>query len=78
MDFMYNFSSLPREIKAICDFYNLFVLKIYPQLQPTKLLENKQELIDIMKIYGTVLIIRQRKTLSDIKFPLVRLMIGFL
>lgn len=51
MDFMYNFSSLPREIKAICDFYNLFVLKIYPQLQPTKLLENKQELIDIMNLW---------------------------
>ena len=51
IDFMYNFSSLPREIKTICDFYNLFVLKIYPQLQPTKLLENKQELIDIMNLW---------------------------
>lgn len=51
MDFMYNFSSLPRKIEAICDFYNLFVLKIYPQLHPTKLLENKQELIDIMNLW---------------------------
>lgn len=51
IDFMYNFSSLPREIKTICDFYNLFVLKIYKHLQPCRLIENKQELIDIMNLW---------------------------
>ena len=46
--------NIQKEVKTICNFYKLFILKIYKNLKLKQLLENKSNiLLDIMNLWHT-------------------------